>query len=805
MPDTSSANMTEVASLNTTNNPTPTAAAATPRVRSLGPNRTQTMLQNNQPSFRVQALVGRHGGNHNNASNANDMSLPRATKSNSNSSFRVPRLNSSRKLLGSSWHNSSTSHNGGLHSSSISGSIPDFGNSIRITDLEDSSASCMFLDHSNGYNNHNNNNNPHSNSNNHLLEVGSTTSSRWGQQSVKFRANNFVASQNASLDAHYHVGELLGEGGFGEVYQCTHIQSGEDQRAVKVIAKHESSAEENVKLIAEFDIVKDLDHPNILRLYALYESDSHFFLVTDLYAGGELYDELEEFGRFNEDDAALLMNQVLSCLNYCHHKKLAHRDLKPENILLEGNKNFEDLKIIDFGLAAYGDHYTELEGSTYYMSPQVIEGHYNHKCDIWSVGVIAYVCLAGFAPFDGETEQDVIQSILCGKVDFEDSTWDDVSEEAMDFIAYLLTYEEEHRPTAGEALQHPWLQGIRQRNNRSCSKRRESTKMSLGNLQTFQANSKLKQCVCSLIASQFLKKHEKEEIDTVFRSLDHDCDGKLTREDVETSYKEFFGRTLSKEDLDSMFAQVNFSGSGAIEYSEFVVASLMEKNLIDDFKLMAAFKIFDKKNKGYIDVEDLKQVLDLDDDMDGYILNVIVRQVDDNGDGKISFDEFKDMMFCTAVIPPKPSNKGRLRRSDTDKHSNVSSEGGGTPVVGATSSTATPYAAGSSLSSAAQSQSTHHSLRNRVVVRGNRSTCSSNISLLSADSISMASSAAFTITEEDLMDDSIPKPARGGRQSRQQQQQQQSDDMSFNSISNMSFAHVYQMFDDKNKQQHPKA
>ena len=320
--------------------------------------------------------------------------------------------------------------------------------------------------------------------------------------------------------------------------------------------------------------------------------------------------------------------------------------------------------------------------------------------------------------------------------------------------------------------------------------------MTLGNLQNFQANSKLKQCVCSLIASQFLKKHEKEEIDTVFRSLDHDCDGKLTREDVETSYKEFFGRTLSEEDIDSMFAQVNFSGSGAIEYSEFVVASLMEKNLVDDFKLMAAFKIFDKENKGYIDVDDLKEVLDLDDDMDGYILNVIVRQVDDNGDGKISFDEFKDMMFSTSVIPPKPaktsSQKRRGKRKDTDRAANRSASGSG--IEG--SSNITGNAANSSMSSAAQSQSTSHSsMRNKVLVtsRGNRSTCSSNVSLLSADSLVDSFASESNFTEEDLMEESSRKPGP--------QHRQHPDDMSFNSESNMSFAHVYQMIDEKNKQQ----
>lgn len=688
--------------------------------------------------------MGRHAGNdHQMQGSSLRSNKSSGNASNHSNSFRVPpRHVSSRRLLNMSLHGSSA--NGFLQNSSITGSIPDFGHSIRITDLEDSAS--MLGETS-------------------THTFGSTASSKWGQQSVKFRANRFVENNKSeSLERHYAVGDLLGEGGFGEVYQCTHLQSGEP-RAVKVIAKHITHAE-NAKVIAEFDIIKNLDHPNILKLYALYESETHFFLVTDLYAGGELYDELEEFGRFNEDDAALLMNNMLSCLNYCHKKNLAHRDLKPENVLLEANKNFEDLKIIDFGLAAFGDRFTELEGSTYYMSPQVIEGNYNCKCDIWSTGVIAYVCMAGFAPFDGGDEQEVIQSILCGRVDFEDPTWDDVSEDAMDFIAYLLTYEEENRPTAEEALQHPWLQQIRQRRDVHCAKRRESTRMSLHNLQSFRANSKLKQCVCSLIASQFLKKHEKEEIDAVFRSLDHDCDGKLTRQDVETSYQQFMGKPFSPEDLEAMFDQVNFSGSGAIEYSEFVVASLMEKNLIDDFKLMAAFKIFDKENKGYISVENLKEVLELEDDMEGYILNVIVRQVDDNGDGKISFDEFKDMMFSNAVIPPKPSSNKR-----------------------------SGYRSGTSSSSTISAANSSGSLRNKVVgnTRSNRSNCSST---LSVESFSMAGSAGnMTITEDLFEDDSV------GRKHKQRAQEVQAavrdvDDMS---VSNASFGHVFDMIGGKIK------
>jgi hypothetical protein len=169
----------------------------------------------------------------------------------------------------------------------------------------------------------------------------------------------------------------------------------------------------------------------------------------------------------------------------------------------------------------------------------------------------------------------------------------------------------------------------------------------------------------------------------------------------------------------------------------------MEKNLIDDFKLMGAFKIFDKENKGYISVENLKDVLALEDDMEGYILNVIVRQVDDNGDGKISFDEFKDMMFSNTVIPPKPSKSGRSARRRQNRHEAV----------------------------------TNRSRRNKNPSRGSRSSSSGESSVAS---ISIASDFNLAISPDMFESDSVAR------------KQLHSDDMSV-----ASFAHVYHMFDDK--------
>lgn len=131
-------------------------------------------------------------------------------------------------------------------------------------------------------------------------------------------------------------------------------------------------------------------------------------------------------------------------------------------------------------------------------------------------------------------------------------------------------------------------------------------------------------------------------------------DGKLTMDDIRQSYKTVLDQELSEEEIHSMFKHCNFSGSGAIEYSEFVVASLMQKDLIDDQKLQAAFDIFDRDGKGYISCEDIQRVLKLEAEMEDYVVHKVIKQVDINGDGQVQFDEFKEMMFTNQALSHDP-------------------------------------------------------------------------------------------------------------------------------------------------------
>jgi calcium-dependent protein kinase len=177
-------------------------------------------------------------------------------------------------------------------------------------------------------------------------------------------------------------------------------------------------------------------------------------------------------------------------VNYCHQNRIVHRDLKPENILLEANKDFDQIKIIDFGTSLNYDSTKFLEeklGTPYYIAPEVLNKHYNEKCDIWSCGVICYILLSGVPPFNGSTDQEIMKKVKLGKFTFDDDHWKGMSQSCKDFISQLLTYDHEKRPCAEDILRHPWITEMG-----SASIDSTLAQGALANLKTFRADQKLK-------------------------------------------------------------------------------------------------------------------------------------------------------------------------------------------------------------------------------------------------------------------------------------------------------------------------
>ena len=280
----------------------------------------------------------------------------------------------------------------------------------------------------------------------------------------------------------YVLGRRLGAGNFAKVVhgEVKHAQSQwklkvGDGVAIKVVKKPSSRrAVERVQMLkAEVEILRSINHPNIVRLYDIYESPSRLYLVMELLTGGELFDRIVGLGKYSEEDARYFTFKLLNAVLYLHDRNICHRDLKPENILLASPDPDAELKITDFGLSKISALPHEFLMSTRcgtpgYVAPEVLEQSVTHgqlrkygtSCDMWSVGVIVYILLSAAPPFYGKTDAEMNRRIKQGVYKFPDKYWAHISSAAKDFIGRLLTVDPTRRMSAGEALQHDWIVSI---------------------------------------------------------------------------------------------------------------------------------------------------------------------------------------------------------------------------------------------------------------------------------------------------------------------------------------------------------
>ena len=219
---------------------------------------------------------------------------------------------------------------------------------------------------------------------------------------IMFNKENFIGKKEGLLTDYYNVLKKLGKGAYGKVYEVKNRIT-EEIRACKQLSKSNIN---NLKTFEkEIEILIKLDHPNIIKLYEIFEDERFIFLVMEKCNGGELFDNIIEHIQkkrmFTEKNAAIIFQQIITAISYCHNNGIVHRDLKPENILYsnEGNEINNNIKVINFGLSRNFLHKKKMNtkaGTSYYMAPEVINGQYNEKCDVWSAAVILYILLSGY-------------------------------------------------------------------------------------------------------------------------------------------------------------------------------------------------------------------------------------------------------------------------------------------------------------------------------------------------------------------------------------------------------------------------
>ncbi|KAH6960521.1 kinase-like domain-containing protein [Fusarium avenaceum] len=331
-----------------------------------------------------------------------------------------------------------------------------------------------------------------------------------------------IAEENASKSKfprypgleRWELTDKMGDGAFSNVYRARDTTGEQGDVAIKVVRKYEMNSMQRANILKEVQIMRQLDHPNIIKLVEFSESRQYYYIVLELAPGGELFHQIVRLTYFSEELSRHVIVQVAQALEYLHEEKgVVHRDIKPENILFEpipvvpskhpkpkqpGDEDKVDegefvpgvgaggigrIKIADFGLSKIvWDNQTMTPcGTVGYTAPEIVKDErYSKSVDMWALGCVLYTLLCGFPPFYDESIEVLTEKVAKGQYTFLSPWWDEISKSAQDLISHLLTVDPEKRYTITEFLAHPWIAG-------NGPTPREEMKKSDGMLRAFDA------------------------------------------------------------------------------------------------------------------------------------------------------------------------------------------------------------------------------------------------------------------------------------------------------------------------------
>ena len=525
-------------------------------------------------------------------------------------------------------------------------------------------------------------------------------------QNMKIQSNLIVQLKTSPWSIYSEIQDL-GSGSYGVVKKVYLKSYPETIRAIKIIPKKLLiEGVDSSKLLDEILILKNIDHPNIMKLYEFFEDNENCYMVSEFCDQGDLLQKLDKLNYMNEIVVKFLMEQILSAIAYLHSKGVIHGDIKLENVMLytttketpkqsftiinktldksqslqkeieesftneneklktqPSNKSIQminnmlnyEIKLIDFGCSKIftkrGERKSGIIGTSSYCSPEVIDNLYDERCDEWSCGVLMYLLLCGEFPFEGETEEEVFKKVKKCEFDFSPPHFRRISKNCKDLIKKLLEPKIQKRIKAIDALKHPFF--TESFNPDAALKKKDNSIIEkLFNLTV--PKSQFHRAILSYMSSNYLSKDEEKKLRTVFRYIDYNDKSYLTKGKIKKALKEF-GKDFTEEDIENIVKALDANKNGAIEYHEFIQGVCDKISLFNDFNLKNIFNIIDHGNKGYITSEDIKNFVFPNKTFKEEAISAYLNQFGMKIHDKIFFDDFKDIIQNNCSLEEKKS------------------------------------------------------------------------------------------------------------------------------------------------------
>lgn len=478
---------------------------------------------------------------------------------------------------------------------------------------------------------------------------------------------DFIMEKKENPSIFYEKIMDLGEGSFGKVYKVRDRSSSSNIiRALKVIQKSTLHEDE---IYSEGEVLKDLSHPNIIKIFDVYYYDQSIYLIEEYIEGGDLFSKLSKMDHFSEKISLYIMKQVFSAVYYLHENSLIHGDLKLENIMVHSlnvkkrpslilsNDRFYhhiDIKLIDFGCSTlfFKDKpLTELIGTLYYLAPEVILGSYSDKCDIWSCGVILYILLTGKFPFDGDSNDEIISKISRCEYKIDNQTdFKYISKDTIDLIVKCLNPDPFNRISALEALGHKAFDCISSRSTKNRQLNMDvgligDEKMNevLDNIKKLNKKMIFQKAVLKYLSYNLVEQEEMNRIKRIYKLFDENNDGCISIEELILGFEEI-GYLINEEEIGCIVQNLDPRGTGNIEYEDFISIFIDKNKLFEEENLRKAFELFDIDKSQSISIEEIRKVFSKNNKFNEKMTEEVIRQLDIKNNDEITFEEFKNIM-----------------------------------------------------------------------------------------------------------------------------------------------------------------